>query len=311
MSDVQRPHLWLHRFALLTTLATFPLLFVGGLVTSTGSALAVPDWPTTFGYNMFLYPFSGMVGGILYEHSHRLLGAWVGFLTVLLTLWLWLREPRLWLRWLGSLALATVMLQGVLGGLRVVLLAQTLAIVHACLAQAFFALLVSITCFTSPVRPDQLVEPPIAPPSRLRRLSVVTTAAIYLQVMFGAILRHTGARLDAHLVLAALVAFLVIVLNLYVWRNHGEEDMVVHPIMLLSGLLLAQLSLGLGAYFVEYTPMAAMATSWFRVSLTTTHLAVGSLLLATSLVLTLRTYRLGTASTPMIARTLLSEQVSL
>jgi cytochrome c oxidase assembly protein subunit 15 len=311
LSDVQRPHLWLHRFALLTTLATFPLLFVGGLVTSTGSALAVPDWPTTFGYNMFFYPFSGMVGGILYEHSHRLLGALVGFLTVILTCWLWLKEPRLWLRWLGSLALAAVILQGVLGGLRVVLLTQTLAIVHACLAQAFFALLVSITCFTSPVRPDHLVESLIDPLSRLRRLCVLTTAVIYLQVVFGAILRHTGARLDAHLALAALVALLVIVLNLYVWHHHGEEDAVVHPIMLLSGLLLAQLSLGLGAYLVEYTPMAAMTTPWFRVSLTTTHLAVGSLLLATSLVLTLRTYRLGTASTPTIARTLFTEQVSL
>ena len=311
MSDAQRPHLWLHRFALLTTLATFPLLFVGGLVTSTGSALAVPDWPTTFGYNMFLYPLSGMVGGILYEHSHRLLGALVGFLTIILTLWLWLKEPRLWLRWLGSLALAAVILQGVLGGLRVVLLAHTLAIVHACLAQACFALLVSITFFTSPVRPDRSTEFPAEPLTLLRRLCLLTTAVIYLQMVFGAILRHTGARLDAHLALAALAAFLVIMLNMYIWRHHGEEDTVVHPIMLLSGLLLAQLSLGLGAYLVEYTPMAVMATASLRVSLTTIHLAVGSLLLATSLVLTLRTYRLGTTSTPMIARTLLSEQVSL
>jgi hypothetical protein len=98
---------------------------------------------------------------------------------------------------------------------------------------------------------------------------------------------------------------------MYIWRHHGKEDTLVHPIMLLSGLLLAQLSLGLGAYLVEYTPMAMMATSSLRVSLTTIHLAVGSLLLATSVVLTLRTYRLGTTSTPMITRTLLSEQVSL
>jgi cytochrome c oxidase assembly protein subunit 15 len=281
------------------------------VVTSTGSALAVPDWPTTFGYNMVLYPLSGMVGGILYEHSHRLLGALVGLLTIILTLWLWLKEPRLWLRWLGSLALATVILQGILGGLRVVLLAHTLAIVHACVAQAFFALLVSITFFTSSMRPEPSVEYRTEPLTRLRRLCLLTTAVIYLQIVFGAILRHTGARLDAHFVLAALVALLVIVLNTSIWRHHDEADVVVHPMMLLSGLLLAQLSLGLGAYLVPYTPMAALATSGLRVSLTTTHLAVGSLLLATSLVLTLRTYRLGTASTPMIARTLLSEQVSL
>jgi hypothetical protein len=126
----------------------------------------------------------------------------------------------------------------------------------------------------------------------------------------GAILRHTGTRLEAHLVLGALVAINVIVLNMYVWRNLFEQGALVRPIMLLSGLLIAQLSLGLGAYLVKYTAMAALVTPWARVSLTTIHFAVGSLMLATSLVLTLRTYRLGTASTPVIARTLLSEQVS-
>jgi cytochrome c oxidase assembly protein subunit 15 len=311
LNDAQWQHLWLHRFALLTALATFPLLFVGGLVTSTGSGLAVPDWPTTFGYNMFLYPFSGMVGGILYEHSHRLLGALVGFLTIILTLWLWLKEPRPWLRWLGRIALAVVVLQGLLGGLRVVLLQQTLAIVHACLAQAFFSLLVGIVFFTSPEKPGSPAEPPVETLGRLRRLCVLTTALIYVQVVCGAILRHTAARLDAHLVLGALVAIHVIVLNMYIWRHRFEEDAVVGPIMLLSGLLIAQLSLGLGAYLVKYTAMAAMVTPFARVSLTTIHLAVGSLMLATSLVLTLRTYRLDTASTPFSASKLLSEQVSL
>jgi heme a synthase len=312
LSDAQRPHLWRHRFALFTVLATFPLLFVGGLVTSTGSALAVPDWPTTFGYNMFLFPWSGMVGGILYEHSHRLLGALVGFLTIILAVWLWRAEPRAWLRWLGGIALAAVILQGVLGGMRVVLLAQTLAIVHACLAQAFFLLLVSIAFFTSPEKPGHLAEPPFGYRGRLRRLSVLTTALIYAQVVFGAILRHTGARLDAHLVLAALVAILVIGLATHIWRHYFEEGLIVRPIMLLCGLLIAQLSLGLGAYLVQHTAMAAVATPLVRVSLTTVHLAVGSLMLATSLVLTLRiTYRLGTASAPLGASQFLSPQVSL
>ena len=116
MSQAERGPVWLHRVALLTALVTFPLLFVGGLVTSTGSALAVPDWPTTFGHNMFLFPWSAMVGGILYEHSHRLLGAVVGLLTIILSLALWLKEPQPWLRWLGVMALAGVILQGVLGG---------------------------------------------------------------------------------------------------------------------------------------------------------------------------------------------------
>jgi cytochrome c oxidase assembly protein subunit 15 len=204
-----------------------------------------------------------------------------------------------------------VILQGTLGGLRVVLLAHTLAIVHACLAQAFFALLVSITFFTSPARPERSAAFSAEPLTRLRRLCLLTTAVLYLQIIFGAILRHTGARLDAHLGLAALAACLVIVLNMHVWHSHGEEDTIVHPVMLLSGLLLAQLSLGLGTYLVQHTPMAALATAGLRISLTTTHLAVGSLLLATSVLFTLRTYRLGTAPTPVIAHTLVSEQVSL
>ena len=308
MSDDQRPHVWLHRFAQLTALATFPLLFVGGLVTSTGSALAVPDWPTTFGYNMFLYPFSGMVGGILYEHTHRLLGALVGFLTIVLMLWLWLQESRLWLRWLGSMALAAVILQGVLGGLRVVLLTHMLAIVHACFAQAFFALLISIAFFTSPMPPGNLVERPPERLSRLRRLCVLTTASIYMQVVLGAILRHTAAHLDAHLAFAALVVILVTVLTLHIWRHHFEESALIRPCMLLSGLLLAQLSLGLGAYLVKYT---AMVTPFAPVGLTTMHLAVGSLMLATALVLALRAYRLKAASTPITVGALVAEQGSL
>ena len=210
---------------------------------------------------MFLYPLSGMVG-ILYEHSHRLLGALVvpddhphaldcGERAS--TLAMLAGEYRPW---------ASVILQGALGGLRVVATAPTLAIVHAGAAQAFFALLVCITFFTSPARPDHSAA--------FRRTSCATASSLsvddgvlYVQIVFGAILRHTGARLDAHLALAALAAFLVIVLNMYIWRSHGEEDTIVHPVLLLSALLLAQLSLGLGAYLVRYTPMAA---GWRRQS---------------------------------------------
>jgi heme a synthase len=310
LSTTQRRHLWLHRLALLTALMTFPLVFVGGLVTSTGSALAVPDWPTTFGYNMFLYPLSGMVGGILYEHSHRLLGALVGLLAIILAFGLWLQESRRWLRWLGLVALAAVILQGVLGGLRVVLLEQTLAIIHACFAQAFFLLLVSIAFFTAePHR--RRTEPGVVDLGRLRRLCLVTTALIYVQVVFGAILRHTGTGLEAHVLCAGLVVIFILAVNVHVWRHHTEQSALVQPVMLLSALLMAQLSLGLGAYLVRYTAMAAIATPLARIGLTTTHLAVGSLMLATCLVLTLRTYRLHTAYRPSIARNLLSQQVSL
>src|SRR5262249_30920435 len=164
---------WPRRLALLTAVATFPLLFVGGVVTSTGAGLAGPGWPPTFWDNMFLYPWSKMVGGIFYEHSHRLVGSVVGFLTILLALSFWYQDSRRWLRWLGVAALAAVIAQGVLGGLRVVLLRQTLAILHACFAQAFFALTASLALFTSaewrgPPRQEKHPGPgPRAPPRRV------------------------------------------------------------------------------------------------------------------------------------------------
>src|SRR4029077_4018027 len=111
---------WPHRLAVVLVCATFPLLFIGGLVTSKGAGLAVPDWPTTFGYNMFLYPWSKMVGNIFYEHSHRLVASFVGLLTLALAFLLWFRERRTWMRWLGVGALGLVMAQGILGGLRVI-----------------------------------------------------------------------------------------------------------------------------------------------------------------------------------------------
>src|SRR5687767_10656795 len=136
-----------HRLALVTVAATFVLILFGGLVTNTGAALAVPDWPTTFGYNMFLFPWSEMVGGIFYEHSHRLLGSLVGLLTIALAAVLWRAGGRL--RALGVVMVVAVVVQGILGGLRVVLLKETLAIVHGCLAQAFFALAVTAAVLTS------------------------------------------------------------------------------------------------------------------------------------------------------------------
>ena len=132
----------------LTAAATFVLIVFGGLVTNTGAALAVPDWPTTFGHNMFLFPWSEMVGGVLYEHSHRLLGAGVGLLTLALAGALALGEGRRWVRGLGVVAVLLVCAQGVVGGLRVVLLQDTLAIVHGWLAQAFFALVVLLALVT-------------------------------------------------------------------------------------------------------------------------------------------------------------------
>src|SRR6266567_167965 len=240
---------WLHRLALLTALATLALLAIGGLVTSHGVGLAVPDWPNTFGYNMFLFRPSKWLGGILYEHTHRLTASLVGLLTTILAAWLWVRETRSGPRWLGAslfllvlalmgarnlpvyvglaglapvvvaislyqarrhpqtlrwwgvIAFAAVILQGVLGGLRVVLLNDQLGIFHAILAQLFFVLVCALAFFTSKWwRGKGAPDPQPAtftprPAPRLRVLLFGTTLLILGQLILGATMRHQHAGL--------------------------------------------------------------------------------------------------------------------
>ncbi|MFQ5847701.1 MAG: COX15/CtaA family protein [Candidatus Methylomirabilales bacterium] len=298
----QPAHVWLHRCALCTAGATFLLICVGGIVTSTGAGLAVPDWPTTFGHNMFLYPWSKMVGGILYEHSHRLIGAGVGLLTLVLALLLWFREPRGWLRWLGVAALVAVVVQGVLGGLRVVLLERTLAVVHAALAQAFFALTVSVAFFTSEEGRREPDKAPSRHSGRFRSLALLTTGMIYVQLIFGALLRHTGAGLSAHLVGAGVVTMLVVCLGGWLLTSHADQPTLVRPVTVLGVLLVLQLGLGLGSYLGKFTPLAARWSPLSLVMLTTAHVATGALMLAAGLVLTLRIYRRLASRVPTVAR---------
>src|SRR2546430_3616874 len=182
---------WLNRFAWLTCVATLLLICSGGMVTSKNVGLAVPDWPTTFGYNMFLFPVSKWVGGILFEHTHRLMGSLVGFLTIILAVWLWRAEDRQWVRNLGVIALAGVILQGILGGLRVTMLKDEIGIFHACIAQAFLSLLVFIALVTTNswrsfaaanVDPKKF--------ARIKLLAIAITIAIYTQLALGATMRH-------------------------------------------------------------------------------------------------------------------------
>jgi cytochrome c oxidase assembly protein subunit 15 len=185
---------WLNRFAWLTAIVTLLLICSGGTVTSKGVGLAVPDWPTTFGYNMFLFPVSKWIGGVLFEHTHRLIASTVGFLTIILAIWLWRVEDRHWVRMLGLMALAGVILQGVLGGLRVTMLKDEIGIFHACLAQAFLGLIVVIALVTtnfwrslSDVTVDPSRRRGIAP---IKTIAIATTIAIYVQLALGATMRH-------------------------------------------------------------------------------------------------------------------------
>jgi cytochrome c oxidase assembly protein subunit 15 len=185
----------LHVWSILTLGLTFLLLCSGGIVTSKGVGMSVPDWPTTYGYNMFLFPLSGWVGGIFYEHSHRLIASVVGLMTMILAVWTLSMEPRRWVKNLVVIAFLAVCVQGMLGGLRVSLYKNEIGIFHATLAQAFLCLLGVICIVTSPrfIRGRWDV---FLPDSTLRNLAIAATVLIFLQLGIGASMRHAHAGLS-------------------------------------------------------------------------------------------------------------------
>ena len=375
---------WLHRLAVLTAVTTFILICMGGLVTSTDSGLAVPDWPTTFGYNMFLYPLSKTVSGflfsvdpnlqidldkgnlsvglqealekneisvsknviisteaqgskwqladranertytliksgerldvyvhgVLYEHSHRLIGSIVGLLTIALMVSIWAKDARKWLKWLGVIALVAVIAQGVMGGLRVTNLSRVLAVIHACFAQAFFGLIASLALFTSRGWLQTSVKIEVTQSIRLRRLALITLVLIYIQFIFGAILRHTGGRLDAHLLFAGLVTIHIFLLLRRILKNHLENLAWVRLALLLGGLLAVQLALGFGAYLAEFTAFGKGVSPVAGVTITTAHVAIGALMLIVSVILTLNFFHMASRSEMVTSRGLVSDEVS-
>ena len=184
-------------YAVLTAVAAFILLLSGGLVTSKGVGMTVPDWPNSYGYNMFLFPFSRWVGGIFYEHVHRLIASGVGLMTIILAVSLWMTEPRKWVRVLGYIAVVTVIVQGVLGGLRVTMILDELGIFHGMLAQAYISLLVVIAIATSKAVATGGARWRWHAPG-LMRWAVVLTILVYAQLALGATMRHEHAGLAIH-----------------------------------------------------------------------------------------------------------------
>ena len=301
---------WLHRYNRLLAVLSLALISAGGLVTSTGSGLAVPDWPNTYGYFMFSFPLSKMVGGIFYEHGHRLIASVVGMLTIGLAVWISRVEPRRWIRRLGWVALAAVITQGMLGGITVLyFLPSAVSISHAGLAQLFFALIVSLAIFTSEGwkrkydRNDSSTSA-IDNDVVLRGLAALVPVCIYLQILVGATVRHTGAGLAipdfpwvfgqlvppmwdmpiaihfTHRVGAVIVTLLVLATAGHIWAHHRARRELTRPVGLLAGLVLVQFSLG------AWTVLSERA-----VAINTAHVATGALLFVTSVVLGLRTHR--------------------
>ena len=189
---------WLHRFAVVTALATLVLIGFGGLVTSKGVGMAVPDWPNTFGYNMFLVPFDEWIGkfGIFEEHSHRLVASFVGLLTIVLAAWLWVKDSRRWVRLLGIGALVLVVAQGVLGGLRVTEINQNLGLIHGAVAQLFLILVCGIALVTSSWwRRVNVSEADGASFAALKGFLVAVICLVFVQLLLGATMRHQHAGL--------------------------------------------------------------------------------------------------------------------
>lgn len=268
-----------HGLALVTAAATLLLILFGGLVTNTGAGLAVPDWPTTFGHNMFLFPWSQMIGGVFYEHSHRLIGSLVGLLTLGLAAALWGAGGRL--RWLGLVAAAAVVAQGVLGGLRVVLLRDTLAILHGCVAQAFFALLVAIALLASP----RAAAAPAGVDPTLRALTLVAVALTYAQIVLGALLTHAG-QIALHLA-GAVAVFVFVPVVTARWRRSGDPVAAPAARVLLA-LLGVQLVLGVGSFLARFSSIALPGEQLTVLALPVAHRLTASLILGAAVVLAVR-----------------------
>ena len=296
---------WLHRYTKLLAAASLLLITAGGLVTSTGSGLAVPDWPNTYGYFMFAFPFSKMVGGIFYEHGHRLIASIVGLATIGLAVWLSRSEPRPWVRRLGWMALAAVVAQGLLGGITVLyFLPAPISIGHAGLAQIFFTLVVSLGVFTSPGWLGRYGRTANLDDRILARLAILTPAVIYLQILIGATMRHTGAGLAipdfplafgqlipptwspgiaihfAHRLGAIVVTAFVIATAGHVLAHHRVRRELTRATLLLVALVTLQVALG------AWTVLSAK-----HVAVNTAHVATGALLLVSSVALALRVHR--------------------
>ncbi len=307
---------WPHRWAVALVCATFPLIWLGGLVTTYDAGMAVPDWPNTYGYNLFLYPWQTWIygpWGLFIEHGHRLLGATVGMLTIGFLASTWYCQRGTLLRVLGFLALAGVLLQGGLGGLRVIENKVRLAQIHGCVGPAFIAFAVFSAVVTSR-RWQELRGSQPTGMAKVQRLAIITTLLAYFQLMLGSQLRHLPAggapgefRLALYFHLATALALFVHVglLVVEIARRHRGQTWLTRPATALSLLILLEITLGVSTWVSKYgwpswlgnfefaagyvVPGVGAHAAW----VTTAHVAMGSMLLVNSLLIAVRSLRLG------------------
>jgi cytochrome c oxidase assembly protein subunit 15 len=285
-------HCGIHWVAVFATVLTLPLLYVGGSVTTYRVGLAVPDWPSTFGENLFLYDFRNAPLGVRMEHVHRLYGAAVGLATIVLTGWFALFEGRRWMKGLAVLALGLVVIQGVLGGTRVTQVSTFLAAVHGCMGQAFFGLMVALCVLTG--RDWTRGAPRIADPDRLRTEAAVVLALVFAQIVLGSWLRHYGTRtaLWSHGILAAALWTYVVYLVCRIERRRADVVSLIPSSRVLGLSASCQIILGLAAlvYLLPFDGTPRPVT-FYQGVVRTGHQTNAGMLLAASVVLSLRSYR--------------------
>jgi cytochrome c oxidase assembly protein subunit 15 len=281
-------HPSVHRFAIFVVCWTILLLIAGALVTSNEAALSVPDWPLSYGT---LTP--PMVGGIRYEHSHRVIAGVLGLLSIVLAVWVWAKDERRWLRWFTVIAVAGIAAQAVLGG-EVVrqLLHYWLPVAHACFAQIVFAALLSIAVFTSRwwISDQPQLEDTGSP--SIHFLAIGNAAVIYLQVILGAGFRHKEIPVWPHMVGALIVLGMVIWLAAVLRRRFERSAAISKTRILLHAILGTQLLLGRGAYWSRLTTADAPQPMPLMVTLTVLHTVVGAILFGVSVLIVLLCYRL-------------------
>lgn len=305
--DVPESRRWLGRFGVVAVLSALPVILSGGLVTSTGAGLAVPDWPTSYGANMFLYPLSKMTGGIYYEHAHRLFGSLVGLTTLTLLVFTLIAEPRKWVKGVALLAFLAVCGQGVLGGIRVTAADQTadaslltdnkgslaLAMVHGVTAQLFFALLCAMAAILSAGWISQRGDAP-AGDRATRRLAIALFIALVVQLCFGSAARHMHHMhaLWSHVGFAVIVIALAALTAFRAIGHHRDFA----PVRRLGHALLhstvLQTALGLATLMAVLPYQPGKEDSTLAVVLATAHQGIGALLIGSAAMLLAWTVRL-------------------
>lgn len=277
----------LHRYAVFTAVCTLLLVVAGALVTSNDAGLAVPDWPLSYGSLM-----PPMVGGIFYEHGHRIVATFVGMLTIGLAVWLQLSDPRRWMRRLGWAALIAVVLQGVLGGLTVLFfLPRPISISHASLAQLFFCTTVSIAMFTSRWWGSEVAERRDARSSEVRNFALVTVVVVFIQLVLGAAFRHRAVGILPHILWAAVVLAFSVVLSRKIRLHYAGLTALRRPAMILAALVGTQILLGIAAYWSRVAFSEHPQPMPLMVGFTVAHVAVGAATLAAAVTTALCCFR--------------------